>query len=143
MPDIRGNPVGKWAARAAVATQDYKDGVAGAGKKWEDATVAATANQAAGVQAAIQRGAYATGVKKAGGGKWERKAQEVGAQRFAQGVNAAQGDYEAAVAPYFAVIESTKLPPRGPKGDANNINRVIVLNKALRDKKLATQGGNR
>lgn len=143
MPEIRGNPVGKWAARAAVATQDYKDGIQGAGKKWEEATVAATANQAAGVQAALQRGAYANGVRKAGGGKWERKAADVGSQRFAQGVNAAQGDYEAAVTPYFAVIEQTKLPPRGPKGDPNNINRVIVLNKALREKKLQLQGGTR
>jgi hypothetical protein len=51
----------------------------------------------------------------------------------------AQSDYEAGVAPYTRAIETVKLPARGPKGDPSNINRVIAINKALRDTKLALQ----
>lgn len=143
MPKVRGNPGGKWVQRAQVATEDYRAGAAGAGKDWETATIAATAAQAKGTQDAIARGAFANGVKAAGGQKWEDKVQGIGAQRFAQGVSAGQNDYEKAVAPYLDTIENTKLPPRGAKGDANNINRVIAMNKALRDKKLSIQGGGR
>jgi hypothetical protein len=38
------------------------------------------------------------------------------------------------------VIESIQLPPRGPKGDPRNIERVRVIAQALRARKLAAVG---
>lgn len=143
MPKVRGNPSDKWQRRASVAQQDYKDGVAGAGQEWQANTLAAASNHTTATQASLARGAFAAGVKRVGPEKWQRKSETVGAERFSQGVAAATTDYEQAVGPYLDTIETTKLPPRGPKGDPNNINRVIALNKALRDKKLSIQGGGR
>ena len=90
------------------------------------------------VQAAISRGAYQKGVAKAGDAKWAAKASGKGSQRFSQGVSDAQQEYANGVAPYLQTIEATALPPRGPKGDPKNIERVITLNNALRAKKLAS-----
>lgn len=91
----------------------------------------------------MQRGSFQAGVKAAGSSKWRDKAAGKGAARYGPGVADAQGDYDKAMAPYFATIEATKLPARGPKGDPQNINRVIVLNQALRKKKLELQGVGR
>ena len=132
MPGVRKNSAEKWTRRSASAGQEYSEGVANPRRPWEEATTAATASQAAGVQAAIARGAYAKGVRKAGNAKWSRKAMEVGPSRFAQGVTSATSDYQTGVAPYLQAIESTALPPRGPKGDPRNIQRVSAVNAALR-----------
>jgi hypothetical protein len=87
------------------------------------------------VEEAIREKRFEKGVAKAGDQKWQQKAATKGAERFGPGVNAAQADYEAAVAPYLQVIASTTLPPRGPKGDPKNFERVKVMAMALRAKK--------
>jgi hypothetical protein len=137
MPKVRGNPAEKWVRKASASTQDYTDGVDNPRVPWATAAAAAAANQAAGVQAAIARQAYAKGVQKAGNDKWQRKASGVGASRFSQGVQAGQSDYQSGVAPYLQVIESTTLPPRGPKGDPKNLQRVAAIATALRNKKVS------
>ena len=98
--------------------------------------MAAEKAQAAGVQAAIANRSFAKGVQAAGDQKWASKAAGKGADRFSGGVAAATTDYEKGVAPYLAVIEQTVLPPRGPKGDPGNIQRVAVLTAALRKRKM-------
>lgn len=139
MPKVRGNPSAKWVRRAGAASQDYAEGVANPRTDWAQATVAAAPAQAAGAQAAIARGAYQQGVKRAGSAKWASKSAGKGAARFGPGVADAQSDYEAGVAPYTKAIENVKLPARGAKGDPANIQRVVAINKALRDTKLALQ----
>lgn len=127
---------GKWARKASASSQDYSEGIANPRVGWAQATQAAAANQAAGIQAAIAGKRFEKGVAKAGDAKWARKAEAVGASRFSQGVQAAAGDYATGVAPYLQVIESTQLPPRAPKGDPRNLTRVAVLAAALRAKKV-------
>jgi hypothetical protein len=143
MPAVRQQTGSKWARRAGQATEDYASGVAAPRTSWAQATQAASASHQAGLQAAFARGAFQKGVARAGDSKWARKATQVGAARFAPGVQAAEQDYDAAVAPYLQTIASTTLPARGPKGDPNNIQRVAVMAKALRDKKLTLTGGSR
>lgn len=138
MPKVRANSADKWARKASASTQDYTEGVANPRVPWAQATQAAAANQAAGVQAAIQRKAFEKGVARAGDEKWKRKAEGVGSSRFSQGVQAGVNDYQQGVAPYLQTIESTTLPPRGPKGDPRNIQRVAAIADALRKKKLAS-----
>ena len=64
------------------------------------------------------------------------RAETIGADRFASGVEAGLSNYEEGVKPYLDVIASTSLPPRGPKGDPRNYERVKVMGEALRKKKV-------
>ncbi len=137
MAKVRGNAAKKWGANTAAATPFYTEGVQNPRTPWAAATLAATANQAAGVQKAITEGRFAKGVSKAGDAKWAKGAIEKGSARFAQGVQAGQGSYEQNVAPFLQTIDSTTLPPRYPKGDPRNIQRVVAIADALRKKKLS------
>jgi hypothetical protein len=140
MPAVRGNPASKWQRRAAVATDDYKAGITNPRQSWETATSEASDIHKQATMEALNRGAFRSGVEAAGDEKWKSKSLGKGADRYAPGVADATKDYESAVAPYLDTIESVKLPMRGPKGDPKNIQRVAVIAKALRDKKLQIQG---
>ena len=118
------------------AAKSYADGVAGAGQAWHDAAMASSDTYAQGVQAAISDGRFAKGVQKAGAQRFVDKATKVGAGRFTTGAAAAVQDYQTGVQPYLDVIAAQNLPPRRPKGDPGNINRVSQIAAALRAKKL-------
>lgn len=126
----------KFATKAGAAGKDYADGVASPRRDYATATAAAADTYASGVQQAITAGSFEKGVAKAGTAKWQRKAAGIGAQRFPQGAQAAQGDYQTAVQPFLDTIAGIDLPPRGPKGDPGNINRVAQVANALRARKL-------
>jgi len=125
----------KWARVTPQRTEDYAEGVKAPRTDWAAATTAAKANYAAGVQAGITNDSFAKGVAKAGTAKWQKKAVEVGSARFGQGVAAAGPEFESGIAPYLQVIASTTLPPKYPKGDPRNIDRVRAIAVALRKKK--------
>lgn len=127
----------KYASRGGAAGADYAAGVQAPRVPWAAATVAAETNYSAGVQQAIGNGSFRKGVTAAGDAKWQRKAAGVGAQRFGPGVQAAQPDYAAGVAPYLDTLKNLTLPPRAPKGDPSNVQRVAVIATALRARKLA------
>jgi hypothetical protein len=127
----------KYATRGAAAGADYAAGVATPRQDWATATEAAQSTWGAGVQQAISNGSFSKGVAKAGTPKWQRKASGVGAQRYGPGVQAAQGDYQTAVSPFLDVLRNLTLPPRNPKGDPGNIQRVAVVAAALRAKKIS------
>jgi len=135
MPAIRGNPGAKWKRRTENATEEYIQGVQSPRVSWQQATIAAAANQAKGVQQAITEQRFQKGVAKAGDARWAAKAVSKGGQRFGSGVAEGQADYEAGFSKYATVIANTALPPRGPKGDPANIQRVAVMAKALNDAK--------
>lgn len=136
MPKVRSNGAQRWAQRTAAATPDYQAGVASPRVPWQQATIAAKEAHKAATTQALAEDRFAKGVAKAGDGKWQSAAQGKGAERFGPGAAAGVNDYQAGVAPYLAVIEGTQLPPRGPKGDPRNIDRVRVLAAALRKKKV-------
>jgi len=126
----------KYATRGAAAGPDYAAGVANPRQDWAGATSASSQTWAAGVNAAVANGSFQKGVNAAGTAKWQRKASGVGATRYGPGVQAAQGDYQNGVAPYLQVLAGLNLPPRAPKGDPSNIQRVATIATALRQKKL-------
>lgn len=136
MAKVRTNVAGKWARRAGSATQEFTEGVQNPRQDWAQATVAAAANQAAAIQQAITEKRFEKGVAKAGTGRWQQKTLSKGSQRFASGVQEAELDYATAVQPYLEVAANTVLPPRGPKGDPKNFQRVITMANAMRAKKL-------
>lgn len=126
----------KFAAKGAAAGKDYSDGIASPRRDYATATEAASGTYAAGVQGAIANDSFAKGVRSAGTQKWQRKAAGVGSRRFPEGVTAAKGDYQQGVQPYLDTIAAVDLPPRGPKGDPGNNQRVAIIAAALRQRKL-------
>jgi hypothetical protein len=122
----------KFKQRASGAAQDYAAGVQGAGGDWEAGARAGESNYEQGVQDAIGRKAFGKGVSAAGSAKYVENATKLGTQRYPQGVANAEGAYARGAQPYLDTIKSLTLPPRGPKGSAQNQTRADAVAKALR-----------
>jgi hypothetical protein len=86
-----------------------------------------------GVAEAQTRGAFKKGVSKSGNAKWAAKTKELGVGRWAPGIRASETDYTTAMQPVVQTIERTVLPPRGPRGDPRNMERAVVMARALAD----------
>ena len=127
----------KWARRAGSASQEYTEGVSNPRRDWKTATANGEKNYETGVQAAIGRKAFSSGVNKAGTEKWQKRAKELGGARFASGVQASESNYNTGFGPYHAVLSSLQLPPRGSKGSPENLARVNAVANALRAKKVS------
>lgn len=121
----------KWARVTPQRATDYEQGVQSPRVDWQQATVAAGQSYVQGVTQAAQEGRFQKGVTKAGTQKWSRKALQVGVQRFGPGVTVAEPDYREGFEPFRRVIEATSLPPRGPKGSPQNIQRVAAIATTL------------
>ena len=122
----------KWVRRASVAGPDYLQGVQNPRKPWAAAAIEAEPNYKAGVVAAAGRGAFGAGVKAAGDEKWRNGAVRKGPGRFAEGVAIGRDDWGKGFAPYQSAISAITLPPRGPKGSPQNIQRVAAIATTLR-----------
>jgi len=136
MPKVKSNFASKWGRVTPQRTEDYKLGVESPRQPWAEATLAAAKNQADGIQEAIREKRFEKGVTKAGNSTWLQGAISKGVNRFGEGVQLAQEKYATNFAPYAQVIESTTLPPRYPKGDPRNVERVKAIAMALRNKKV-------
>lgn len=127
----------KWADLTPGRSAFYEAGVKGAGPDWEAATIAAAANYKAAVTAGNIDKLFSGGVKKAGAGKYTRKAVEVGVGRFSSGVTAGKVDYQTGIAPMLETIAGVTPPARKPRGDEANLARVRAYSVALHAKRLA------
>lgn len=136
MANVRGNAAAKWSRRTASATQEFTEGVQNPRASWQKSTLAAEQNHTLGVQQAIANKSFAKGVSKSSDAVWQGAALGKGAERFAGGVQAAEGDYAKGVAPYTQALQALQLPARGPKGDPKNLERVRAVTTALRAVKM-------
>lgn len=125
----------KWARVTPGRTQDYTDGVANPRRPWAQSTIAAKAAWADGVSQAITRDAFAKGIQSAGESKWQDNALSKGPGRWAEGVRLGKDNFSAGFEPFRAAIAGLQLPPRGPRGDERNLERVRAVVKALREVK--------
>lgn len=130
----------KWARVAQASQAEYEEGVRNPRKNWAEETAAAEQRYEQGITQAISQKRFGKGVRAAGQEKWQRNSVEKGPQRWANGIQLSQDNYERGFAPYRSVIEGITLPPRGPKGDPKNIQRVSAIADALHKEKLARQG---
>lgn len=128
--------VSKWQARSGVATNDYAQGVSAGNVDWAGPAAAASDTWSTAVQEAIGRNAFANGVQRVGNQRWQQRARDVGAQRFAPGVAASVDRFRESMTPVLATIQSVQLPPRGPRGSAGNLQRVQVIADALHQARL-------
>ncbi len=127
----------KWARVTPQRVVDYQAGVQNPSEDWATATLKAEDNYKTGVQKAATEGRFGKGVKKAGTDKWKKNTLEKGPNRFAEGVAVSEPEFQSGFEPFREVIANTTLPPRFPKGDPRNIDRVKVIAEALRKKKVA------
>ena len=122
----------KFVQRASAASQDYANGVQGAGSTWEQHASASESSWEQGTQDAIGRKAYAKGVAGKGP-KYTANATKLGTARYGPGVQNAQQAYQTGVQPYFDKLKSIVLPPKGPRGAQQNQARAntvaLELNK--------------
>lgn len=129
----------KWARQSQAALPEYEAGVRETQKDWAKNTAGAAKNYAAAVTKALSDNRFEKGVTKAGTNKWRENTLKKGPQRWAEGINLSTAAYEKGFAPFRQVIENTELPPRGPKGSPQNIDRVRVITQALHEAKVAQQ----
>jgi len=125
----------KWTRVTPLRTEDYKIGVQSPRRDWEKSAVAAKESHKAAMATAAATDAFAKGISKAGSVKWQARALQKGPGRFAEGVMVGGDDYEKGFAPFRDEIEKTVLPPRFPKRDPRNIQRVSTIATALGKKK--------
>lgn len=125
----------KWARVTPQRSGDYAEGVRDPAVDWATATKAAEERYKDGVLKAANRGAFGKGVARAGTSRWQERSLAVGPGRFAEGVAQAEDRYGDGFAPFASVISSLTLPPRFPKGDIRNLERVKAVSQALRKKK--------
>ena len=128
----------KWARVTPERTADYEAGVRNPSKNWQTETLAAESNYAAGVQAAITRKAFGKGVAKAGLSKQQGNSITKGIPRFGEGVRMGEAAMSAGMDSVVKTINSVTVPPKYPKGDPRNYERVRAIGDALHKMKIGT-----
>jgi len=129
--------VAKWVEEAPKRAPYYEKYAPAAAARWEAHTKAAKATYKAAVTAPGIEARFVGGVARVGAAKFERKVKAVGVARFGPGIVAAEADYSTGVAPFLAEIAKTEIPPRKPRGDIGNLERVKNIFVALHKKRLA------
>ena len=120
----------KWKSRASGAASDYSAGIARAPGA-VSAALAAKGSWASGVQAAVSNDSFAKGLGRSSDAAWKTAAATKGAARYGPGIAAAEGEFRTGMGRVLSAISGVTLPPRGPKGVDNNIERVRAMAKAL------------
>lgn len=123
----------KWSEVTPGRAGEYQAGVQSPRRSWAQSTSDAAENYNAGVQASISAGRFAKGVQSAGDEAWRKGAMEKGVSRWPQGVRLGRASYQQGFAPYHSAISGLSLPPRGPKGDPRNYDRVRAVGETLHD----------
>lgn len=127
----------KWQTVTPQRAGEYEDGVRNPKKSWQQGAEDAADAYAEGVSAAVSEGRFARGVSEAGDGKWREGALNKGVRRWPEGVRLGGDAYRTGFAPYHSRIQSVNLPPRGPKGDPRNYDRVRAIGEALHQEKVS------
>ncbi len=127
----------KWASVTPGRTPDFEEGVRNPRADWARQTANAADAWKAGVQSAIQANSFSKGVARAGTPTWQEATLAKGVNRWGPGVQLAQDKYARGFGPFRDAIERVQLPPRGPRRDPRNLERVRLIVEALVRTKLA------
>ena len=131
----------KWSRNAGAAATEFAANAQGAADKWGRNTQGAGANFRQAISAGNIQAKFERGVAKAAQmGRFASKLAKVGAGRYSEGVGSAQQDWSSGFEPYHGVLQTLTLPPRAPRGDARNIERVKVVDQTLNAKRIAGLG---
>lgn len=128
-----GDAAKKFRERASAARGDYASGVANAGGKWQAGAAAAGDAYREGVSAALAEDRFTKGVNRGNAAsKYQNNATKLGPDRFATGVQNAEGAYSQGVQPFIAAMQGTNLSPRGSRASGANIRRVSEVVDLMR-----------
>lgn len=139
MPEVRAGGE-KWKARASQARGDYLRGVERPRRSWEEATSESQEAWQSGIQEAIAQNRFATGVRRTGNAGYLEGVRSVGPQRFVEGVQRSGDAYDRGFRPFAETIRSITLPPRGRRGDPQNLERVRIIAEALNQRRQELRG---
>lgn len=124
----------KWSTRANGASADYANGVQNTTADQAQLAANAAPVWAQAVAQAASDGRFAKNILAAGTAKWKAGVKNLGQARYGTGVQAAGGKYATGVAPFFAALSNTTLPPRQTKGNnaarSNAVVQVLMATKA-------------
>jgi len=127
----------KYLDRVRVAGPDYEAGVKAPKVPWSEAAIAAKDVFMAAITAPDVPDRFARGIARAGDPKWSEMALKKGLPRFTPGVELGVGYYEAVMRDILGQIEAIVLPPKGPRGDPKNLERVRKIFETLHAWRLA------
>ena len=135
VPDVS-RVVDKWLRKAGAASEDYRQGVENPRADWKQATLAAKDAYYQALQNVIANRTWEKGVQAVNTELWKKMALELGVRRYTEGVRASAEKYQQKMAKVLAILRELTLPPRGPKGDPKNLERVRVIVEALHKAKV-------
>ena len=126
--------VTKWANRTGAAASDYVAGANATDKDQASRAIAAKEIYKQALTESFGRDAYAKGLQQSGKQGWLKGVQEKGGQNFSTGVSteSAQAKYATNSGKYDSARQAADKLPRGPRGSANNLQRVAAVANALR-----------
>lgn len=126
----------KFVERASAATTDYVDGVRSTTKDQNALAIAAADRHKQATTEALNRGAYAKGLQKAGKQAWVDGVTKKGQNRYADGVSNAALKYATNSGAYDGARQAADAMPRGVKGSEANFARSKAVGAALRAAKV-------
>ena len=109
----------------------FQDGIRNPSKEWEKETKDAEPNYEEGVKKAIARKAFGKGVDACGTAGQQKATIEKGLVRWPEGIRIGEPKMKAGMEDVVKTLEATTLPPKYPKGDPRNIERVRAVAVAL------------
>lgn len=138
MAKTASHAVEKWQLRAQQASTDYVEGAKTTDKDQAQRAIAAKTIWQQALQESFTRDAYAKGLQKAGKQGWLSGVEEKGAQNFTTGISASKSRalYMTNSGRYDPARKAADSIPRGPRGSAQNLNRVAAVVNALRAAKV-------
>jgi len=129
--------VDKWIARARVARPDYELGIKAPKEPWLEQTIKAKETYKMAITQPHVPDLFIRGVKRAGKERWEGMALKKGADRYIPGVELSQPYFRGQMTDILAEIERIVIPPRAPRGDIRNLERVEKIFVGLHAWRLA------
>lgn len=128
----------KWQQRASGAASDYTEGARTTDKDQAQRAIAAKTVYQQALTESFGRDAYAKGLQKSGKSGWLAGVEQKGSQNYSTGVSAdvARSKYVTESAKYDSARKAADSLPRGPRGSAQNLNRVTAVVNAMRAAKV-------
>lgn len=128
----------KWQQRASGASSDYAEGARTTDKDQAQRAIAAKTVYQQALTESFGRDAYAKGLQKSGKSGWLAGVEQKGSQNYSTGVTAdvARSKYVTESAKYDSARKAADSLPRGPRGSAQNLNRVTAVVNAMRAAKV-------
>lgn len=124
-------------SQASGMTDRYVQGVETTTKNWQGETLKAEAAWKQGTAEAAAKGLFRKGVSRVTNEEWRSKAAGLGGERYSGGITAGLEKYAREVQPFLNVLKGITLKPRGPRGAAQNYERVKQIGTALNAARLA------